>query len=111
MIQPAITISLTPEAKNGPFVLRGGLASACAIASDLGFKAVEVFPPSAEQLNKRELRKALKQHNLKLAAVGTGAGWLVRKLTLISPDPRVRKQAEQFIAGIVRIAGSFGAPA
>jgi len=43
--------------------------------------------------------------------VGTGAGWLVHKLTLTSPEKQIRKQAERFITGIIELAASFGAPA
>jgi sugar phosphate isomerase/epimerase len=110
MIHSAVTISLVPEA-GGPFVFTGDLAAGCAQAAALGFDAVEIFPRSTEDLNARELRQLLKQHHLKLAAMGTGAGWVVQKLRLTDPDPMVRAQARAFIAGIIDFAGSFGAPA
>ena len=43
--------------------------------------------------------------------MGTGAGWLTRRLRLTDPDPSVRAAAQDFIGGIVDFAGSFGAPA
>jgi sugar phosphate isomerase/epimerase len=107
----AVTVSLVPEAHAGPFVFHGNLEASCARARALGFDAVEVFPPGAELLDARELRHILDRNQLKLAAVGTGAGWLTRKLTLSSPDPSVRHQAQQFIGAIIDLAGSFGAPA
>ncbi|HSH94836.1 MAG TPA: sugar phosphate isomerase/epimerase family protein [Roseimicrobium sp.] len=111
MIQSAVTISLVPEARGGPFVFWDDLAAGCAKASELGFDAVEIFPRSAEELNARDVRRLLDQHKLRLAAVGTGAGWVVHKLRLTDPDPLVRRRAQQFIGAIVDFAGGFGAPA
>ena len=107
----AITISLVPEARGGPFVFWDDLAAGCAQAAALGFDAVEVFPRSAEELNAKELKQLLAQHHLKLAALGTGAGWVVHKLRLTDPDPGVRRHAQQFIGAIIDLAGGFGAPA
>lgn len=111
MIKSAVTISLVSEARGGPFVFWDDLAASCAAASAIGFDAVEIFPPSAEFLNAKELKQLFKQHKLKLAAMGTGAGWVVHKLRLTDPDPKVRARARSFIGGIVDLAGSFGAPA
>src|SRR5688572_16062106 len=111
MIHSAITISLVPEARGGPFVFWDDLAAGCARAAAFGFDAVEIFPRSIEDLNAKHLRHLLTEHNLKLAAIGTGAGWVVRKLRLTDPDAQVRAQAQAFIASVVDFAGSFGAPA
>src|SRR5262245_4398971 len=101
MIHSAITLSLVPEARAGPFVYSADLASACAKAAALGYDALEIFPRSAEQLNVKELKRLFKQHRLKLAAMGTGAGWLVHKLRLTDPDPKLRARARTFVSGIV----------
>jgi sugar phosphate isomerase/epimerase len=106
----AITISLVPEAKGGPFVFWDGLERGCERAAALGFDAVEIFPRSAEELDARELKHLLSKHRLRLAGMGTGAGWLVRKLRFTDPDPDVRRRARDFAAGIIDFAGSFGAP-
>lgn len=111
MVLSAITLSLVPEARGGPFVFWDDLAAGCAKAAALGFDAVEIFPRSAEELNAKEVRRLLKQHKLKLAAMGTGAGWVVHKLRLTDPDASVRRGAQQFIGAIIDFAGSFGAPA
>ncbi len=111
MIQSAVTISLVPEARGGPFVFWDDLAAGCARAAAHGFDAIEVFPRSTEELNAKQLRQLLKQHKLKLAAMGTGAGWVVHKLRLTDPDAEVRTRARNFIAAIIDFAGGFGAPA
>ena len=110
-MRSAVTISLVPEAKGGPFVFSDGLADGFARAAALGFDAVEIFPPSADDLNAREIKKLCAQHDLKIAAIGTGAGWVKHKLRLTDADAGVRRRAREFVAAIVDFAGSFGAPA
>lgn len=109
-MKSAITISLTPEARGGPFVFWDDLAAGCEKAAKLGFDAVEIFAPSAEALSADRVRPLLDRHKLKLAGVGTGAGWVVHKLTLTSPDAAVRERAREFIRSIIDAGGKLGAP-
>lgn len=110
-MRSAVTISLVPEASGGPFVFWHDLEARCAKAAELGFDAVEVFPRSAAELEVSLLRSCLDRHGLKLAAMGTGAGWVVQKLRLTDQDQAVRQRARAFIREIIDIAGRFGAPA
>ncbi len=110
-MKSAVTICLVPEARQGPFVFHDGLADGCARAARYGFDAVEIFPRSAESVDRSELREWLAAAGLSVAAFGTGAGWLVRKLSLTSEDPTVRAEARRFIASIIELAGGLGAPA
>jgi sugar phosphate isomerase/epimerase len=107
----SVTISLVPEARGGPFVFWDNLALAAERAAALGFDGIEVFPRSAEELDARQLKHILQAHHLKLAGMGTGAGWVVRKLRLTDPDAEVRRRARDFAAGVIDLAGGFGAPA
>lgn len=109
MNRTSIACSIVPEAKGGPFVLWDPLPVACRKAKDLGYDAIELFAPSAEGLD--DLEKILKDTGLRLAAMGTGAGAVIRKLTLTSPDAEVRRQGRDFINRIIDFAGRFGAPA
>ncbi len=111
MISSAITLSLVPEARGGPFVFWDDLEAGCAKAAELGFDAIEIFPSHADDLDGLALRDLLRRHGLKLAAVGTGAGWVKRKLRLTDPDPHVRMCARDFIGAAIDFAGGFGAPA
>ena len=110
-MRSAVTVCLVPEAKAGPFVFHDDLEAGCAAAARLGFHAIELFPPDAESVDAHALRQLLARHGLRLAAVGTGAGWVRHKLSLASPDPAIRHRATQFIASIIDLAGGFGAPA
>ena len=111
MIRSAITISLVPEARGGPFVFWDDLPAACQTAAQFEFDAIEIFPPGADAIPPASLWKLLNEHDLKLAAVGTGAGWVKHKLTLTSGDPATRQKAIDFIRSIIDFAGPFGAPA
>jgi sugar phosphate isomerase/epimerase len=110
-MKSAITISLVPEAKGGPFVFWDGLADGCQRAAALGFDAVEIFPPCASAIDLAELRALLATHQLQVAAVGTGGGWIVRKWSLTHADAGVRAEARCFIREIIELAATFGAPA
>lgn len=109
-MQSAITISLTPQARGGPFVFWDDLAGGCDKAARLGFDAVEIFAPSPDALSIDRVRPLLDRHKLKLAGVGTGAGWLIHKLTLTSPDQAIRTRAREFIRSIIDAGGKLGAP-
>lgn len=110
-MRSAITVSLVPETRGGPFVFSSGLADGFAQAAALGFDAIEVFPRSADAAELSQLPALSAQHRLPIAAMGTGAGWVVHKLTLTHADAAVRESARTFIRGIIDLAGRFGAPA
>lgn len=111
MIRSSVTISLVPEVRGGPFVFWDDLPGSCQKAKALGFDAVEVFPPDADAVDRKELGKLLDGHGLALAAVGTGAGWVKSRLHLCLPDPAARTKARAFIRSIIDLAGSLKAPA
>src|SRR3954470_19658240 len=111
MIRSAVTVSLVTEARGGPFVFWDDLPAACQKAKEFGFDAVEVFPPAADAVDRKELGKLLDGHGLALAAVGTGAGWVKGRLHLCLPDAVVRSKARAFIRSIIDFAGALKAPA
>jgi sugar phosphate isomerase/epimerase len=107
----AITVCLVPEARQGPFVFHDGLADGCTRAARYGFDAIEIFPPSPTALDIAEVQGLLDHHNLKVAAIGTGGGWVLHKWTLTHPDAEIRAHARDFIRATIDLAGGFGAPA
>jgi hypothetical protein len=72
-MRSAVTVSLVPEARGGPFVFWDDLPAACAKAAKLGFDAIELFPPGPDAVDPAELRTLLDDNGLSLAAMGTGA--------------------------------------
>jgi sugar phosphate isomerase/epimerase len=110
-VNSAITICLVPEASRGPFVLHDGLEAGCRVAADHGFDGVEVFPAGAGDLVAAAVKPVLAGRGLRLAAVGTGAGFVRHGLHLVHADAALRERAREFIAGIIDAAGELGAPA
>jgi sugar phosphate isomerase/epimerase len=111
VIRSAVTITLVNEARGGPFVFWHDLPGACRTAKALGFDGIEIFPPSGEAVVPGELRQLLDDHGLALAAVGTGALWVRKRLTLCHPDEAARQKARDFVRSVIDFAGPFGAPA
>ena len=111
MIRSCITVSLVEEARGGPFVFWDGLEDACRRASELGFDAIEIFPPSAEAIDAGQLRQLLDSHGLQLAALGTGAGWVRQRMSLTDQRPDQRAKAQAFVRSIVDAAEPFHASA
>lgn len=110
-MKSAITVSLVAEARGGPFVFWDDLAAGFAAAARHGFDAVEIFAPAANAVPIGTTRELMERHSLKVAAVGTGAGWVKHKLRLTDPDPAVRAKAREFIYGLINLGGYLGAPA
>jgi sugar phosphate isomerase/epimerase len=108
-IRSCVTISLVEEARGGPFVLWGDLRDAIQTAANIGFDAVEIFPPGPEAIDSKTLPAMLAENQLSLAAVGTGAGWVKHKLQLADANPTQRQKAIDFVRSIIDVAGPLGA--
>jgi sugar phosphate isomerase/epimerase len=111
MIKSCVTITLIPEIKTGPWIFWEDLPSSLAKAAALGFDAVELFTRSRDALDPPQLAYLLEQHQLKLAAVGTVAGKVIHALTLIDPNPNIRKHAISFFSDLIEFGKAFGVPA
>ena len=80
MIRSCVTVSLVPEARGGPFVFWDDLAGRLPQGgSSLGFDAIEIFPPEPEAIEAEPFAGCSTNTGLKLAAIGTGAGWVRHK--------------------------------
>ncbi|MGA0560206.1 TIM barrel protein [Larkinella sp. VNQ87] len=110
-MKSAVTIALVPEIKTGPWIYWHDLQASLAKAAALGFDGVELFTASADAVEPDRLSSLLGEYGLRLAAVGTGAGKVIRGLTLTDSDPEVRVQAVEFIADMIAFGALFGAPA
>ncbi|MBM3878553.1 MAG: sugar phosphate isomerase/epimerase [Verrucomicrobia bacterium] len=110
MIRSAITVSLAPEAGSRPFVYAGELPVACTRAASLGYDAIELIPAANRTVDVEECREVLERFGLRLAALGTDAGWLTRQLTLTSHSSGKRSQALEFIKAVLAQAGELKAP-
>ena len=111
MVKSAVTVSLVEEARGGPFVLWDGLEAGCVTASRLGYDAIEIFAPGPDAVDPAHLTQLLEQHELSVAAVGTGAGMVKHGLSLTSTDAGQREQARAFVKSMIDFGGPYGAPA
>jgi sugar phosphate isomerase/epimerase len=109
-MKSAITFSAVPETQGGPFVYWGSLEESMRSAKELGFDAIEIFPPSPEFFRTIDAAKLAQQIGLEIAAVGTGAGWLKHKLSLADADPQVRARAMEFLSSMLVAATQLQAP-
>lgn len=111
MIRAAVTCSLVQQARGGPFVYWDDLEGAIHRSAELGFHAIEIFAPGPQTVHRDQLAKWLDRTGLKVAAVGTGAGWLIHKLALTDPDAKQRAAAVQFVREMIDFGAEFDAPA
>jgi sugar phosphate isomerase/epimerase len=72
---------------------------------------VEIFPPAPNAIDIAELQGLLDHHGLRVAAIGTGGGWLVHQWTLTHSDAAIRERAREFIRAVIDLAGGFAASA
>jgi len=110
-MKSAVTIALVPEIKKGPWVFWKNLETGIQKAAALGFDAVELFTASGNALDAAHVQKLAAQYNIKICAVGTGAGKVVQGLTLIDEDAAVRKNAVDFIGEMIEFGAQLQAPA
>ena len=109
-MKSAITVSLVPESRGGPFVFWDHLESAIQQAAELGFDAIEIFPPDPDFLRNSQADKLTSRNGISIAAVGSGAGWVKHRLSLADPNPEVRAAALNFLFTLLETAADLGAP-
>lgn len=110
-MKSAITISLISQTRGGPFVLWDDLWGSVSTAAELGYDAVELFAPGPDVVDDKRLANELAAKKLRVSAVGTGAGWVIHKLSLTSSDAAVRRQAVDFIRTMIDWGAIHSAPA
>lgn len=111
MMKSAITLAQVAEAKAGPFVFHQPLTESFSEAANLGFDAVELFLPGPDFIDPETVNAMASDHDLSIAAVGTGAGMVQHGLSLTDADPDKRSRALDFVISMIDFGGKVGAPA
>ena len=109
MTKISATICLGTEMKSGPFLFSGDFEESCQQAAAAGFSVVDLIIPSSDSVSSTVIERALAKYTLSLGAVGTGAGFVCKGLSLTSPDSIVREEAIKYVIGIIDFAERFGA--
>ncbi|MHB9071061.1 MAG: TIM barrel protein [Sedimentisphaerales bacterium] len=109
MLKFSATICLVLEMKSGPFLFSDDFKSSCSKAAVAGFDAVDLIIASSDSIKADVVEKVLAKYGLRLGAVGTGAGFVCKGLSLTCPDKVIRQEAIKYIAGTIDFAGKFGA--
>ena len=110
-MKPCLTLSLVPSLRGGPWVLWDDLANGVRKTSELGFSAIELFTEGPSAGEPGELKTLLEENDLELGAVGTGAGKVIRGLTLTDSNQATRTDARKFISEMIEFGAEHGAPA
>jgi sugar phosphate isomerase/epimerase len=110
MIKSSVTISLVPSLVGGPWIYWDELEMSIPKAKATGFDGIELFTASHDTVDGQDLSDLLAENNIKLSAVGSGAGRVIHQLHLTHPENDIRKQARDFIKKMIDFGGPLGAP-
>jgi sugar phosphate isomerase/epimerase len=110
-MKPCLTLSLVPSLRGGPWILWDDLATGIRKSADLGFSAIELFTEGPSAGDPGELKSLLEENGIQLGAVGTGAGKVIKGLTLTDPDPVIRQNAKSFVGEMIKFGAEHNAPA
>ncbi len=110
-MKSAITLAQVAEARAGPFVFHDALPEGFAKAKAHGFDGVELFLPGPDFISSEETKALASRHDLLIASVGTGGGMVRHGLSLTDPRASKRREALDFILGMIDFGGRLGAPA
>ena len=110
-MKSCVTIALVAAIKSGPWIYWDDLETSMRKAASLGFAGIELFTESAAAIAPDTLKKLTHELGLSVGAVGTGAGKVIRGLTLTDPDPTIRAGAVSFIQAMISFGASVNAPA
>ena len=79
-------------------------------AACLGYDGVELLVVRPDELSAKEISVQVSKVGLEVAAIGTGAVYLVDKLTLLASDPEVSRRATARLNALIEFAAALGAP-
>ena len=108
-MKTAVSI-ITPEVRGeAPLaLLEGSFAERLAKAAAYGYRGVELVTCDPAALDLTGLLRQLRAAGLETAAVATGFIAASRGLTLVSPDPEIRRRAVSLLGDLIRLAAALG---
>jgi sugar phosphate isomerase/epimerase len=91
-------------------LLSGTFAERLQKAAQLGYDGIELLPARPGELDGREIRIQVSSQGLEVAAIGSGAIYLVDKLTLLATDPEIGRQAKIRLHDLIDFAAAVESP-
>jgi len=79
-------------------------------AARLGYDGVELMVARPHELDAAEIRTAVACQGLEIAAIASGAVYMVDKLTLLATETDVMQRAKARLAELIEFAAAVGAP-
>jgi sugar phosphate isomerase/epimerase len=104
----SIVLSTQP-AKFQAATFKGDLETNLARIAGLGYDGVELAIRDPKLVDLDELVRLVRQHNLRVPAIGTGQAWGEEGLSFTDPDPAIRRTAIERIKSHVPVAARFDA--
>lgn len=103
-------LTATPsEARFAPILVRGDVAQAFRLASELGYDGVELHLRQPGDINRAAVERLMSDYGLQVPALGTGMAAGEDGLTFADTNPDIRRRAVDRIKAQVELAASFGA--
>lgn len=102
------TLNPGPPIASLPYLYTDSLEHGCYRAAAAGYQALDVLLPSPDLISSERLSQTLSSYGLRLGALATGGAWFAGRLHLASPDPGVRRAAEEFVRRLLIQAGVCG---
>lgn len=96
------------DALPSAFVVFRGLSSSMRKAAELGYDGVELALMRADQADRGEIGRLLREYSLSIPTISTGQMFAGLGLWFTNPDPAVRAEAETVFRGLVDLASEFG---
>lgn len=110
VLKMKLSVSIVWEASDSaPFLLRGPYVTNIKKAAALGYEAVEIHVRDPRELDVDQILKACREEGIAVSTLGTGLGYVIDKLSLTHPEPKIREQAVNRLLQHIEVASYLGA--
>ncbi|UCB46562.1 MAG: sugar phosphate isomerase/epimerase [Spirochaetota bacterium] len=79
-------------------------------AAEFGYDGIELMAANPVHLDSKKICKQIKELGLEVSAIGSGAAFMVDKLTLLASDPDVSQRALKRLHDLIQFASEVEAP-
>jgi len=111
MMKFAVTTSAPDIDQTIPIsLLSGTFIERIKMASNLGYDGIELITNHPELINPSKIVSTIRNNNLEIAALATGGLAFIEKLTLLSSQSEIEKEAFDRLSKLIVFAHSVSAP-